>query len=205
LSSEGLCAYDGVKAAPFQPQVLKDFLPRINKEIITQAVGTVYGQKVLFALPLDNADENNAVLEYDTVRDAFSLKKGFCAESFVVIDDVLQFSDGTTYIKFYNNGDTYDGVPIQAFWETPFTDAGDRASMKYLDTLYAFGKGDAMAVSVISEKETKQKTVTLDEDTETHIKMKLQGKGVRFKLRFANVSGGYFQLTAPEIHFERDA
>jgi len=205
LSANGLCAYDGVKAAPFKPQVLKHFIQRINKAMISKAVCAVYGSKVLFAMPIDGAEENNAVLEYDMERDAFSLKKGLCIQSFVEVDDVPLVSNGTTYIQIYDQGDTFDGVPIHAFWETPLTDAGDRAAIKYLDALYAFGKGAAMRVCVISEKETKEKTVTLDEAVEKHIKLKLPGKGVRFKLRFENIQGGYFELTAPEIHFERDA
>ncbi len=205
MSSEGLCAYDGVKAALFKPEVLKNFSVRINKSAIQQAVSTVYKGKVMFALPIDYAEENNAVLEYDIVRDTFTLKKGFCVNSFVVINDTLLISDNTTYVKIYGTGDSFDGADIHAFWETPYTDAGDRAAMKYLDALYAFGKGDAVSVSVISETESKQKTIALNADTETHIKMKLQGKGVRFKLRFENVDGGYFELTAPEIRYERDA
>ncbi|MEX1307941.1 MAG: hypothetical protein AB1Z19_05405, partial [Eubacteriales bacterium] len=137
--------------------------------------------------------------------DAFTLRTGFCVNSFVVVDDVLLVSDNTSYVKIYDHGDTMDGAPIRAFWETPYTDAGDRAAIKYLDALYAFGKGDAVRVTVISEHESKQKTIALNEDTETHIKMALQGKGVRFKLRFENVDGGYFELTAPEVHFEKDA
>ena len=204
LSGQGLCAYDGVKATLFKPQVLKSFTERINKAAVDQAVSATYNSKVMFALPIDNAEENNAVLEYDTVRDAFTVRTGFCINSFVVVDDILLISDNTTYVKIYDEGDTFDGSIISAFWETPFTDAGDRASMKYLDTLYAFGKGDAFKVTVISELESKQKTITLSEDTETHIKMALQGKGVRFKLRFENINGGYFELIAPEIHFEKD-
>ncbi len=204
LSGEGLCAYDGVKTALFRPQMLKEFLKRIHFSAIEQAVGTVHRGKVLFALPIDGAEENNAVLEYDTVRDAFTLKTGFRVSSFVEVDDVLLVSDNTTYVKIYGEGDTFDGTRIDAFWETPFTDGGDRAVLKYLDSLYAFGKGDAVRVLVISESEQKEKTALLSAEMEKHIKMALQGKGVRFKLRFENVQGGYFELTAPEVRFEAD-
>ena len=204
LSGQGLCAYDGVKASLFKSHALKNFTARINKTAIDQAVSTVYNGTVLIALPLDGATENNAVLEYDTVRDTFTVKKGFCVNSFVALDDILLISDNTKYIKIYGDGDTFDGALINAYWETPFTDAGDRSVVKYLDMLYAFGKGDAVKVTVVSEHESKERTYALNSVEEAHIKLPLQGKGVRFKLRFENVDGGYFELIAPEVHFEKD-
>jgi len=73
-----------------------------------------------------------------------------------------------------------------------------------LENLYAFGKGDSLKITVISEKESKEKTIVLNEENIDHIKVKLQGKGVRFKVKFENVDGGYFELISPEITFEKD-
>ena len=205
LSSDGICVYNGVKAVPFKPGVLDSLYSRINTAAVHHAVGVKWGDKVLFAMPIDDAEENNAVLEYDLTADSFMLKTGIEVHQFAAADDKLYFSDGTPYIKQYAVGDTYDGQPIQAVWETPFTDAGDRSVKKYLEYLYAFGKGNALSITVTTERESKQKTIRLNSLASDHIKAVLQGKGVRFKLVFQNINGGYFELVSPEIWFEKDA
>ncbi len=205
LSSDGICAYNGIKAVPFKPGVLDGIYDRINTDAVHNAVGVKWGGKVLFALPLDGAEENNAVLEYDLASDSFMLKTGITVHQFAAADGKLYISDGTPYIKQYGIGDTFNGEPIAAFWETPFTDAGDRSVKKYLEHLYAFGKGTGMTITVTTEHESKQKTIKLNPASSDHIKAALQGKGVRFKLTFQNVGGGYFELVSPEIWFEKDA
>jgi len=204
LSRDGLCAYNGVKAAPFKPEVLEDIYARITTSEIEHCVSVKWGNKVLFAVPMDGSNHNNAVIEYDTVSDTFMLKKGVCVHQFISVEEKLYFSDGTPYIKQYGVGKTYDGEPIQAFWETPYTDCGDRSARKYLEALFAFGKGDMMEIEIVTERERKQKTVQLNAMQVDHIRAKLSGKGVRFKLIFRNVGGGYFELISPEIHFEKD-
>jgi len=204
LAREGICAYNGIKVAPFKKKVLSGIYDRINNSAADKACSIKWGDKILFALPLDESDQNNAVLEYDILRDSFMLKKGFCVESFVVTDDTLYISDGSAFVLIYDSGDNFDGSAISAFWETPYTDAGDRSAIKYLENLYAFGKGDSLKITVISEKESKEKTIVLNEENIDHIKVKLQGKGVRFKVKFENVDGGYFELISPEITFEKD-
>lgn len=205
LSRSGLCAYNGVKAIPFKPEVLDGIYNRINKTAVNRAVSAKWGNKVLFAVPIDDSEENNAVIEYDITGDTFMLKTGMCVHQFAAVNDALYFSDGTPFIKQYGVGETYDGQAIEAFWETPYTDGGDRSAKKYLAHLYAFGKGDEMEIVVTTERETKQKMVKLNPAQIDHVKTALSGKGVRFKLLFKNVGGGYFEMISPEIWFEKDA
>jgi hypothetical protein len=205
LASEGICVYNGIKAVPFKPKVLQGIYSEINKNFAEKACSIKWGDKILFALPLGASQVNNAIIEYDISKDAFMIRKGFQVESFVEFEDDILFTNGSQYIMQYDIGEDFDTSSIEAFWETPYTDCGDRSAIKYLEYLYAFGKGDSVKISVISEKETKEKTILLNSESVDHIKAKLQGKGVRFKLRFENLDGGYFEIISPEILFEKDA
>ena len=204
LASDGICYYDGVCVKLFKKEKIQDVLGRINKSYAAGACACFHDEKTIRRRTAGyRHGEQRGVIEYDTIRDAFMLRTGFCVESFLKMGEKLLFCNSNGYVYGYGEGEDYDGGNINAYWETPFTDLGQKNAKKYLKTFYAFGKGESIKVSAEAGGNVKEKSISLSGET-TGIKERLTGKGRRFRLMFQNVDGSDFEIVAPEMLVETD-
>nr|MDD3244360.1 hypothetical protein [Eubacteriales bacterium] len=74
LSDDGILQYDGLRAQPLLPGRVQDILKRVNLAAVSSACAAVWRNRYFLALPLDGAQQNNAVLEYDLVQQSFMLR-----------------------------------------------------------------------------------------------------------------------------------
>jgi hypothetical protein len=58
--------------------------------------------------------------------------------------------NGDRYVYRMNEGDTYDGKPIRAYWQTQKTDMGAKFKDKKIQEIYIRGEGDVMNFNVFS-------------------------------------------------------
>jgi len=198
LSKQGLCVYDGNQVVPFASLKIKNILNRINPAYVKHACAKYYQDIYYLALPLDDSGVNNAVIEFDTVKNTFMLRHGLRVDSFLEFDDKLLISNGTKNIFEYNKGDTYGGEPISAFWETPFLDFGAAGRKKELKLFETHAEGEALKIAAYIDNKYKEKTISLCKSI-NYKRSRLSGKGRRIKFRFENTQGSNFEMLPPEI------
>lgn len=203
LSKDGLYYYNGVSAYPLLGDMAKDIV--INPSYAQNAVSIVYKNVLYCAFPEGTSTTNNAVFVYDLLAKNLMIWRGFEITDFMEYNDELLFTNSTGYVYSIDEDATsFDGTNIVAFWETPWQDMDAFRVTKTADTLYFYAKGNGiLRVDITFDGKTKTKNVTLSSTGKLHaLATNLEGR--RFKLKFSNVSGSKFELTAPELTYEAD-
>lgn len=201
LAMDGIYIYDGVKTYPVSFPI-KKVMAEMNTAYRDKAVGIFYDNRYILAIPTGSSTENNTVIDYDLLKQTFNIKRGFNVTDFLVFEDKLLFSNNNSYVLEYDKGDTFDGVPIVAFWDTPYTALSTPSLTKvssriYADTEILTPEGQVKISAICDQFNA---SVTTDKNAPKGLK--LRGKGRKFKLRFENVSGSRFRIRFPELHFE---
>ena len=203
LSKDGLYYYNGVSAYTLLGDKAKDIV--INSSYAKNAVSIIYKHKLYCAFPEGTSTTNNAVFVYDLLNSTFMIWRGISVSDFMEYNDELLFTNSTGYVyRIDENATSFDGANIVAFWETPRQDLDAFRVTKTADMLYFYAKGNGMLrVDVTFDNKTKTKNATLSPSGKLYaLSTNLEGR--RFKMKFSNVSGSKFELTAPELTYEAD-
>ena len=202
LSKDGLYYYNGVSAYPLLGDTAKDIV--INPSYAKNAVSIIYKNVLYCAFPEGTSTTNNAVFVYDLLNKTLMIWRGMSVTDFMEYEDKLLFSSGTCVYNIDEDANTFDGTNIVSFWETPWQDLDAFRVTKTADTLYFYAKGNGMLrVDITFDGKTKTKNVTLNANGKLYeLSTNLEGR--RFKLKFSNISGSKFEITAPELTYEAD-
>ena len=144
LTDKGLYFYDGQTVRRTAHGA--DLLPLLAQVDFSAAASAACGDSLYFAVKENSASTHNDLLiEYDALRDCFLLRRGF-----EIVD--LQSCYGTLYvltgrgeIAILNEGTTYGGSPIAAFWETPWMDSSSTLTVKQTVEAVLTGTGGPYA------------------------------------------------------------
>jgi hypothetical protein len=202
LAIDGIYVYNGNQADPISAKVEK-IIKNMNPAYRDKAVGVFYDNKYILAIPEGDSTENNCILEYDTLTGQWTVKRGFNVNSFLVFKDILLFSNNSGYVLEYDKGDTFDGVPIQAYWNTPRTTLGSMS--KTIRSTYFYGDLEIITpggMKLISDFDGNVVETLIKEPFKKG--KRHRNKGRKMKLRIENVNGSRFRLRVPELHIDID-
>jgi len=140
----------------------------------------------------DVLNENNTVIEFDSERGTFMIRKGLRVKDFYALDGKVYFTqaDAPYEVLRYNDPESgsYLGQPIESVWETPWLDIG-KSLMKRDFVLRFTADADAddvpVDITVITEREERTQTVLLQSDRRDYT-VRIRGRGARMKLRIAS-------------------
>jgi len=126
VSDEGVCVWNGARAVNLSREKIPGFWSRVNQQYIRKAAVGVWDGLVWFALPIDGAAYNNAVLIYyppegEALGGKFWPWFGINASCFLKYDDGTQlaFLSGDASAGYVNRqyaGTDDFGSPINAYW-----------------------------------------------------------------------------------------
>lgn len=195
LTGGGLCCFNGVNAQPM-PDARRIRLVLAGAST-ADSRGALCRDKLYFSI---DEDGNCAVVEYDLVRCTYMLRRGFTAHDLSAWNGQLYLLDGARRVCRFGEGDTYDGTPVSAWWQTPLTDLRDKGCIKSIRELYLRGSSDLPGSVILMD-------ITIDNNTATHrmrvpdlrstvLEVPLLNEGRTFTMRFSNEAGGRFVLEA---------
>lgn len=137
---------------------------------------------------------NDAILVYDLARGVYMIRRGFLARGIGAAGGTLYLLNGSGYVCRFDEGDTYDGARIDAYWKTPMTDLDAKSVSKRLEELYLRGSGGILSVEAVSESGTVYNERLMPGGGERILEMGLIGEGRAFQLVFRNVNGSRFTI-----------
>jgi len=193
LTAGGMYYFDGQsvqkKADADKVQVL---LKNANLFACTAAVR---GDKLYFAFREESDDgANDAVLIYDLARGTYMLRRGFTLRGLFAAGGTMYLLNGNGHVCRFEEGETYDGVRIDAYWKTPMTDLDSKAVNKRLEELYLRGSGGILSVEAVTESGTVYNERLMPGGSERILELCLNGEGRAFQLVFRNVNGSHFTI-----------
>ena len=188
VTEGGLYCFNGVDAAPMPDA-------RMIKRIMSGADTTdtrmaVAGDKLYFTV---STEAGHRLIEYDLTERRYMQYGGFHANDIAGRDGALVIADGRRYVVKWGEGDSFDGTPINAYWDTPLTDLGDKSAIKTLRELYLRGEGRAL-VTAWAGGTAAEYPVLLPETPYEVLETPLKNEGRTIRLRFENEKGSHFRL-----------
>ncbi|MFZ5975166.1 MAG: hypothetical protein ACOYU3_07140 [Bacillota bacterium] len=199
LSREGLCVYDGVRAALVAgndriKDVWKEFTPD------STSVMALYRNKLHMAV----GGASGRVVEYDLKRQVFMVKDVGVTNNvagFLVFEEALLcFEHESRNIKLYGVRGTGDAC-LQAFWEVPWMDLKQKDAVKAVEVGYLYGYGEEggkLVIEAWTEKKYKRGVVSLSALAKV-VRTRINVRGRRVKLRFANYAEENAQAGLPAV------
>lgn len=204
---DGIYEYDGIKAQIVEDDKLRYFFEnRVNRDALSACAAVSQNNRLYVALAIDGSTKNNAVLEYDITRGIFHLKKDICVLDFAVFENKIIFSDDSGYIYEYAGATDFNGLPIAAHYETPYSDLGNKLQWKGFDSICFTGRGQGtVKLTLETERGSRSKLIALkSSDVYNVYTVPLHLEGVRFKLHIDNENGSCFEIANVELHYEQD-
>ena len=134
------------------------------------------------------------MLIYDLARGTYMLRRGFTANGLFAAGGTMYLMDQNGYVCRFEEGETYDGARIDAYWKTPMTDLDSKAVVKRLEELYLRGSGGILSVEAVTESGTVYNERLMPGGSERILELGLTGEGRAFQLVFRNVNGSHFTI-----------
>ena len=201
LTKGGLCCYDGQTVR--RPGSFRALEPFLNEASLDNVRSAACCDTLYFAVHTGEVPSgNDVVIEYDVLRDRYMLRRGFIAADLFGAHGVLYALTDTGKAVRFDDSDTYDGTPIQAWWWTPKLDLGHKEANKTLLSLTADGTGK-LSVQALSNGGGHQTLITFPRTTDSVAEIPLRSVGRVFRLCFSNVSGEPMTMEAAvTLHYD---
>lgn len=230
LTTNGIGVYDGSSIRTISRDAINHITRQLAVNNTEVAKAVIHDGVYMCAVNLQftNDDYPDAVIEYDIERGTYMLRTGFSVSAWCnfkdeLLGDTILLCENDykrlSYLYLYGHVDTYDGVPIHSVWESPFTDAGHKESIKSAFRVYTLVE-DIIAehdenspsdpgIDFTIETERKSKTKRLkaqDDDLENKkmLSKPISNKGRQFKWKIESDTPFRIQ-TGIQIQAELDS
>ena len=192
LGEEGIAQYNGETVVPYDQDYARGVFDRISKAFADKAYACLYKDTYYCALPLDGAQDNNAVLMFDTVERTWLLRENVEVEAFLPTPDALYYTSASTpgRVWLWHEDSWKENRAAEPMrWVTPWVDFGCKELVKSGFILYLTCECRAqikLKLSIQTEKKCKTKTLVFNPSAEgRHPKQRrvaFGGNGRRFRL-----------------------
>ena len=194
LSQAGLGLYDGSSMQLLSRDALYELMRMRSGGDQDNACACVCDHVYYLALTIRDEEEqsgieNNTVIELDTERGTFMIRRGLRVKAFYSLGGKVYYTDAHSpyEILHYNDPDatSYLGIPMHSLWETPWLDLGKslvKRDFVLRFTAEADEKDYPLEMTIATERREKKKTVILQRGRHDY-RVKIQNAGKRVKLR----------------------
>ena len=205
LSEDGVGLYDGAGLGLLSRDALFETMKMRMEGTQALATAAVCAHVYYLALCVkenegDVIAQNNCVIEYDTQRGTFMLRKGMRVKDFYALGGQLYFTqaDAPYDVLCYRDEKAhgYLGETMECLWETPWLSL-DKAAMKrdfvLRFTAEAGEEATPLELTVITDRREKTRTALLHKRRSDY-RVKIQLSGKRMKLRIRSRSAAPFEI-----------
>lgn len=201
LTRGGLYYHDGQSAnLSASARQIKDILAKGNLETCKAAENR---DRLYFTIRQNGGEYDDAIIVYDMRERTYMLRNGFHVVDICANEGTLYMINERRYVYQWDESHDYDGEPINAYWQTPFTDLGSMSTSKALRFLYFRGEGGVVRIrrriGIFEDVETYQ----MPSNTGEPKMVQMLNEGKAFSIRIFNEAGSWFRILGGiEMQFE---
>lgn len=201
LTRGGLYYHDGQSAnLSTTARQIRDILANAS---LDTCKATKNRDRLYFTIRQSDSEYDDAIIVYDFKDRTYMLRTGFRVADICSYDGTLYMINDKRIVFAWDKSTTYAGDPIEAYWRTPFTDAGAMSVTKALKTLYLRGEGGVVQIRYRIGKFEDTKAYQMPEDTGEPIRIPLVNEGRAFGLKIFNEAGSWFKIMGGvDLRFE---
>lgn len=216
LSQSGIGLYDGVTLRLLSRDALYETMRMRMSGRDHLATACMCDHVYYLALcvrenEVDVVGENNCVIEFDTERGTFMIRKGLRVKDFYSLGGKVYFTQADDPFEVLSYSDEtaqgYLGMQMESVWQTPWIDLG-KAYMKRDFILRFTADADEndlpVEITILTDRREKMKTVLLSKRRKDY-RVKIQTSGVRVQLRIrSNRAAGWRIYGGIQIEYSLD-
>ena len=217
LANGGIGRYDGSSLSLLARDALYEAMRMRAAEIEHLATSCVCDHVYYLALGIHEREgdvlvENNAVIEFDSERGTFMLRKGMRVKDFFSLGGKVYYTmaDAPYDVMRYNDPSANGllGQPMEALWETPWLDLG-KAFVKRDFVLRFTAEADEddvpLEISVVTERREKLRVVPLYRNRRDYrVKIGNAGKRVKLRIRSSRRAAGWRIYGGVQVNYSID-
>lgn len=138
---------------------------------------------------------DDTVIMFDITRNSYMIRDGFQLADLTAIGSDIYLLTPDRYVCRFEQGTSYDGTPIAAYWLTQPTDFGRKMYRHQAMATYMHITGDDMKVTVYGDYLDHAKSVTPLTARAGYTTVRYQTDMQYFiQFKFENIDGGAFKL-----------
>ena len=138
---------------------------------------------------------DNAIIVYDVARNSYMIRDGFEIADLTAIGNDIYLINGSRYVYEFENGTTYDGDIISAYWITQPTDFGRKMNRHQAMAMYSHVTGGPVGITVFGDYLDHSKLLTANTLRSGYTTARFQTDQSYFiAFGFENIDGGAFTL-----------
>ena len=216
LTQSGIGLYDGMTLRLLSRDALYETMRMRMDGTQTLATAAINDHVYYLALCVreregDVITENNCVVEFDTQRGTFMIRKGIRVKDFYALGGRMYYTQADPPYDVMAYGEEgalgYVGEPMESMWQTPWLDLG-KAYMKRDFVLRFTAEADEdntpMDITIITDRREKTRTVLLAKRRKDY-RVKVQASGVRIALRIrSNRASGWRIFGGVQVEYTLD-
>lgn len=169
----------------------------MDRAYVETSKGAECGDKIYLSCYVGNSptqrDYDNHIIIYDLYRGTYMIRDGFQIADMVSHDGVLYLVNNNRYLYRFNEGTTYDGAPIAAYWQTQRTDLNKKYQDKKIKSIYLRGTG-RMVFDVLAGAAVSREPRNINDQDEVVEIIPMSDYSRTFAFRFENEAGSHFAL-----------
>ena len=203
LDTDGIYAYNGVNVDCVSEKI-KDVIRGLNKSALSKSCGIFYNGEYYLAVPNGNSTTNNLLIIYNPTTNIYKIRKNININGFIEFENELLFVNNTGYVYKFSDVYTYDGTPINSYWESCIYDGRAKNIRKYTEYLYfsGWGNGD-VKFTITTDKKSVERVFTLTSE-EKEYKRRINNSGRRLQIKIENINGSEIHIKSPTLTLELD-
>lgn len=193
MTGAGMYYHDGQQAhiSPTARQIQK-FLKTAD---LTKCRSCENKDRLYFSCRVGDGELNNTLIVYDMIERVYLLRNGFNLTDIRASNGRIYMINQEGYVyRWGEEFDDYDGVPIEAYWNTPFTDLSSRSTTKHLTWLYVRGEGAAVKFDFKAAQYLQHVTYYMPETEGEILRITLKPQGRAIGMKIYNEAGSWFKL-----------
>ena len=217
LTRSGIGLYDGGTLRLLSREALYETMSMRAGNADELATACISGHVYYLALCVrgqesDVPSENNTVVEYDTERETFMIRRGVRVKDFFALDGEVYYTNAASpyEVMRYNDPGSggYGGQAMEALWETAWLDLG-KGCMKRDFVLRFTAEADEenlpLELTLTTERREKTRTVLLHRDRRDYrVRIQLSGQRVRLRLSSHARAAGWRIYGGMRVEFTMD-
>lgn len=201
MTRAGMYYHDGQTShlSPTARQI-QDLLEEVD---LTNCKSCENRDRLYYSCRTGDGDEDDTLIVYDMKERVHLIRNGFKLADLCAYNGVIYMINSDRFVYQWDKDcHTYAGYedgeiiekPIEAYWNTPYTDLQARSVTKHVKWLYIRGTGDKVLIDIKAGPYIQHETYAMPAKQGDIIRVPLRYEGRAIGLKLQNVAGGWFQV-----------
>ena len=217
LSKNGMGRYDGSSLSLLSRDALYETMRMRAPDIADKATACVCDHVYYLALGVRDSEgdvvlENNAVIEYDTERGTFMLRRGMRVKDFYALGGKVYYTQAEApYDVMLYDDENARGIldqPMECLWETAWLDLGKKYVKRDFSLRFTAEADEdnlPVDITIATERREKTKTVILSRERRDYrVRIQNAGKRVRLRIAAGRRAAGFRIFGGVQVDFSMD-